>query len=313
MPHVLITDSRLPAVALENVLVPAGLSFERVQCVTEEEVIEAGGAADALIVTYAPITDRVLATLPGVRFVSRLGIGFDTIDVDAAAARGIPVANVPDYCIEDVAAHALAHLLGLVRGIPRYDRAVRAGRWSYLDAAPRRLTTLTLAVVGCGRIGSLVCRQASALGFRVLGVDPYVDVAALGVEPATLEEALVEADAVTLHVLLNRETRHLLDAAALALLRPTAVVVNTSRGAVIDQAALVEALQAGRLAGAGLDVAELEPLPADSPLLALENVTLTPHTAFYSPESLAELPRRAAPHRGDFFAGRPVASIVNAP
>jgi D-3-phosphoglycerate dehydrogenase len=313
MPHVVITDSRMPAGALESVLAEAGLTFEHAQCASEEDVIEAGRTADALIITYTPITERVFAALPGVRFVSRIGIGFDTIDVDAAAARGVPVANVPDYCIEDVAAHALAHLLGLLRGIPRYDRALREGRWSYLDAEPGRLSTLTLAVVGCGRIGSLVCRQATALGLRVLGVDPYVDLAALGIRPAPLDEALAEADAVTLHVPLTRETHHLLDTAALARLRPTAVLVNTSRGAVVDEAALVEALRAGRLAGAGLDVFEQEPLPADSPLLALDNVTLTPHAAFYSPESIAELPRRAAQQVVDFFAGRQVASIVNAP
>jgi D-3-phosphoglycerate dehydrogenase / 2-oxoglutarate reductase len=314
MAHVVITDSRMPPGVEEEVLRAAGLSVERHHRLTEDGVLEIARDADALIVQYAPITGRVLAGLPRLRYVGRLGIGYDGVDTDAASVHGVAVANVPDYCIEEVAAHALALLLALVRGIVGYDRSIRAGSWTQSAATAQRPSEVTLAVIGCGRTGARMARLATAVGFRVLANDPYLSdetIRATGARPVSFDEALAEADAVTLHVPLTRETRHLIDAAALARLRPTAVLVNTSRGAVVDQRALVEALNNGRLAGTGLDVLEEEPIPPDSPLLELENTVLTPHAAFYSPQSRAELPRRAAQQVVDFFAGRPVASIVN--
>jgi D-3-phosphoglycerate dehydrogenase len=317
-PLIVITDSTLPTGGLEErLLAEAGMRCRRAAAGTEDEVIEAAAGADALIVQWAPISARVLDALPGVRLVSRLGIGYDMIDVEAASARGVAVANTPDYCVEEVAAHSVALLLALARGVVALDRAVRAGSWNGPADHPRasRPSEQAVAVVGLGRIGSRVAVALRALGFRVLAVDPFLDAgraAELGVEPATLEEALERADHVTLHVPLTAKTAHLIDGPALARLRPGATLVNTCRGGLVDEAALVDALRAGRLAGAALDVYEREPLPPSSPLRDLDGVILSPHAAWYSPAALRDLPRDATVQVIDHLQGRRIRSIVNA-
>jgi D-3-phosphoglycerate dehydrogenase len=316
-PLVVITDSDLPRDGADvAILEAAGLRVQRAACRTAEDVVAAAQEASALIVQWAPITAAALDGLPACRFVSRLGIGYDMIDVAAATQRGVAVANTPDYCVEEVAAHTVALVLALGRRVVTLDAAVRAGRWAVVADAPGALrpSRATLAVVGFGRIGSLTAAHAAALGFRVVVHDPHVPAAtvrAAGHEPLALAEALAIADVVSLHVPLTAQTRHLLDADALAQMQPGALLVNTCRGGLIDEAALARALHDGRLAGAGLDVFEEEPLPADSPLRDAPNLVLTPHAAWYSPASLQELPRRAARQVVDFLAGRPVTSIVN--
>lgn len=315
-PLVVITDSDLPGDEAERILGAAGLRVRRASCRNAEEVVEAARDATALLVQWAPVTASVLDRLDRLRFVSRLGIGHDMIDVAAATARGVAVANTPDYCVQEVAAHTIAMVMALARRLPVLDRAVRDGRWSATGdgAGALRPSRATVAVVGFGRIGSLAAAHAAALGFRVVVHDPNVGEAAVraaGHEPVELDEALAAADVVTLHVPLTDRTRHLLNGAAIARMRPGALIVNTCRGGLIDEAALAGALASGRVAGAALDVFEEEPLPAGSPLRTAPGVLLTPHAAWYSPDSLAELPRRAARQIADFLRGEPVPSIVN--
>lgn len=316
-PLVVVTDSDLGEdAALLAPLRAAGLRVRRERCRTADEVIAVGAGASALVVQWAAIDARVLDALPELRFVSRLGIGYDMIDVAAATARGVAVANMPDYCVEEVAAHTLALILAATRRVVGLDRAVRAHRWSVVRDAPDavRPSATTVAVLGFGRIGSRVAGACGALGFRVLVHDPYADagaIAAHGHEPVAFEQALEQADVVSLHVPLTPATHHLLDRDALARMRPGAVVVNTCRGGLLDETAVAEALTAGRLAQAALDVFEHEPLPSDSPLRTAPNAILTPHAAWYSRAALEELPRRASEQVVDFLAGRAVPTIVN--
>jgi D-3-phosphoglycerate dehydrogenase len=313
-PLVVITDSNLGSDADERLLAAAGIATVRLQASTADEVVAALSrtSPDALIVQWAPVTGAALDAAPSVRFISRLGIGYDMIDVEAATERGVAVANTPDYCVDEVVAHSLAMMLWLVRGLGRYDAAVRRGRWNAVEPYPAagRPAETIVGVVGLGRIGARVAEQARALGFAVLGCDPYAPVRA-GEQRTSLKELLGRSDLVTLHAPLDDQTRHLIRADTLALMRPGTLLVNTCRGGLVDQVAVIDALRSEQLAGVALDVFESEPLPADSALRSLPNVLLTPHAAWYSPQSLAELPVQAARQVVDFLAGRPVPSIVN--
>ncbi|ADB48554.1 C-terminal binding protein [Conexibacter woesei] len=314
---VVVTDSDLPTEGVaERVLEAAGWTVRRAACRTADDVREAAAGAVALIVQWAPVDASVLANLPDCRFVSRLGIGYDMIDVAAATEAGIPVANVPDYCVEEVAAHTLAFVFSLTRRLPQLDAGLRAGRWAASDDGDgaRRPQGTTVAVLGHGRIGARVAQQAASVGFDVLVHDPHVPaerVEAAGHVAVTLDEALERADVVSLHVPLTPQTRHLLDAPALARMRPGSALVNTCRGGLVDETALADALRSGQLGAAALDVFESEPLPADSPLRDAPNLLLSPHAAWYSPIALLELEERAAQQVADFLDGRPVPTIVN--
>jgi len=258
-----------------------------------------------------------MESMPKLRFISRLGIGCDMIDIDAATQRGILVANTPAYCIEEVAIHTIAMILNLTRGLTAYDRSVQAGSWSAVTSPPRagRPSSMIVSIVGFGRIGSLVASGCAALGYTVLVSDPLVPesrVVAAGHQPVSFEEALARADVLTLHASLTDETRNMLDATALATMKPGCMVVNTCRGGLIDEAALESALRAGHLGGAALDVFMQEPLSPGSGLRGIDNVLLTPHASWYSPESLVELPRQAAGNIVDFFNGTAVSSVLNA-
>lgn len=314
LPHVvLITDSDLPGHDAQSVLEAAG-----------HEVIhggspEATSRADevtALLVQWATISDDVMAGFPNLRFISRLGIGCDMIDIDAASQRQIQVANTPAYCTEEVASHTIAMILSLTRGLVSYDRAVQSGKWSAVTAPPRagRPSSMVVSVVGFGRIGSLVAAGCRALGYSVLVFDPLVpetSTLAAGYQAVTFDEALQRADILTLHAPLTNTTRHLLNAETLTMMKPGAMVVNTCRGGLIDEVELESSLLSGHLAGAALDVFVHEPLPENSGLRGLRNVMLTPHASWYSPEALQELPRQAAGNIVNFFAGSPVPSILN--
>lgn len=294
---ILITDCDHPTTEIERAIVErAGFRLEVASCRTAAEVIAAGlaSAAIGLIVQYAPITADVLRALPACRVVGRYGVGLDTIDLAAAAALGIRVVNVPDYCTDEVADHALGLILALTRGIVPLDRGVQAGTWDFrLAGLVRRPSSQQVGVVGLGRIGAALARRAQALGYAVVGTDPQGPRNS-GVRTVELDELLATSDVVSIHAPLDSTTRHLIDARTLALMRPTAILVNTSRGGLVDHDALVEALLGGRLAGAGLDVLEREPIPADDPLIGLPNVVLTPHAAFYSEESLVEMKRKVS-------------------
>lgn len=316
-PLVVITDSDLPSAgAEERLLAEVGIECRRAACRSEQDVIDQCAGAEALIVQWAPISARVLDVLSGVRMVSRLGIGYDMVDIEAATERGVAVANTPDYCIEEVACHTVALVLDQARGVVALDAAVREGRWSAAASFPdaARPSTTTVAVVGYGRIGARVAAGLRAIGFKVLVHDRYVadpTVRDDGFMPVGLADALAAADIVTLHVPLVAETQHMIDARAFAGMRRGARLVNTCRGGLVDEPALADALRCGHIGGAGLDVFEAEPLSAESPLRSLPSVTLSPHAAWYSAEALADLPVLATRQAIDFLAGRPVAAIVN--
>lgn len=323
-PKVVITDLEHGFIEPEiEVLSTIDAQVEYHDCVTEDDVIRVGADADALLIGFAPITRRVLAALPRCRIVARYGIGVETIDLEAATDLGVIVTNVPDFCLDEVADHTMALLLACVRKVLVLDRAVREGRaskgrsWDTVGIARpiHRLSGQVLAIVGLGQIGRRVARRAQAFGLRVVAAaDPAVDpaeAAALGVSMEPLEEVLPLADVLTVHVPLTHGTRHLLSAARLALLKPTAIVINTSRGPVLDEAALIEMLRAGRLAAAGLDVFEQEPFSPDNPLRAMDNVVLTSHAAWYSEEALYDQKIKAAQAVVDALQGRVPRSVVN--
>ena len=295
MSRILITDCDHPTIEYEQAIFgAAGHHFELAQCRSADEVITAGAGVVALLAQYAPITDAVMEALPTVRVVGRYGVSLDNIELPAAARRGIRVVNVPDYCIDEVADHTIGLLLALTRGIVALDRAIHAGRWDFRAGGDlRRSSGEQLGIIGLGRIGSAVARRALALRYRVVAADPR-PVAVDGVPMVDLDELLAGSDIVSINSWLDPSTRHLLDAAAFARMKPGALLVNTSRGGLVDQPALYEALRSGHLGGAALDVLEKEPIARDDPLLALPNVVLTPHAAFYSRESLVEMKTRVA-------------------
>lgn len=314
--EVIVLDCDLPGQPVEGLLSAAGFSPISAQSYDLENIGEWGAGAVGLVVQWEQVTSAMMDQLPELRAISRLGIGYDMIDVDAAGERGVAVMNAPDYCVEEVAAHTLAMIMDAVRGITRYDRDVRSQIWKpVVPGHPaRRPSTMTVGIVGFGRIGRLVATYASALGFSVVVADPYADedaVRADGHEIVELPELFERSDVVTLHAPLNDETRHMMNRSAFALMKPGATIVNTCRGGLIDEAALADSLESGHVGLALLDVYESEPLAESSRLRALSNTILTPHSAWFSPESLADLPVHAARNIVAFLSGGSVSSVVN--
>ena len=300
MPRILFADNDFPDIALERDLFARhGIELDVAQCRTEDDVIRAAKGASGILLQYAPITERVVASLPGLGIVSRIGAGYDTVDTDGCAKHGVWVANSPDYGVGEVATHALAMALALVRNIVAWHRDVTSGRWHYTSAGPvKRASELTLGIVGLGRIGKRMAHVSRNLFRRVVASDPYLidgDFPAY-VERGNLEEVFAQADVVSLHVPLTAGTRGMIDARVLAGMRHGGYLVNTARGAVLDVDAALDALDRGALAGLALDVLPVEPAPAGSRLAMHPRVILTPHSAFYSVESERELRRKAA-HR----------------
>jgi D-3-phosphoglycerate dehydrogenase / 2-oxoglutarate reductase len=295
----------------EAILQPAGFTIIRTDAATEEQVLAALAGTDpvAMVTQWAPITARVMDRCPHLRVVSRNGIGVDNIDLDHCRDRGIVVTNVPWYCTAEVADHALALVLALSRKLLFTTDKVRHGEWGSGYLAPmRRLRECTLGLVGMGSIGRAVVARARPFFREVIGSDPYAREAVVDgvpVEMVSLEELLRRSDFVDLHVPGTTETKHLLNRQTLALMKPGAYLVSTCRGSVVDTEALVEALASGKLAGAGLDVFEQEPLPMDHPLRSFPEVIITPHVAFYSAEAVQELRRDTCLNIVNVFAGKP--------
>lgn len=314
-PVVVVTDNDHGHIDPEKaVLADSGAELRLLQTVTAQEVIDEAPDATVLVNQYTPITADVLAALSRCKLVVRYGVGVDNVDVAAATARGIWVANVPDYGTEEVADHAIALAMSVLRGTARLDRSVHAGGWDYTVAKPlRRLSTLTFGVVGCGAIGAATARRARALGMRVLGVDVRAGRAGSVAEAVELDELLMSSDVVSLHAALGGQSRHLIGVGALEMMKPTAYLVNTARGGLVDSAALLEALDAGRIAGAALDVVEAEPptgIHAD--LVRHRNVVATPHAAWYSEESFTSLKTEVAREALRVLRGQRPRSPVNA-
>jgi D-3-phosphoglycerate dehydrogenase len=313
---VAVADSPFPNLdAAERVLSGLGAELRVAAAATPDAIMQVANSADALLVTYAKITGDMIRALTRCRIISRFGIGVDNVDIAAATAAGIVVTKVPDYCVDEVSDHAMALLLALVRKVPFSSARVHAGEWSMPAVAPiHRVRGTTLGLVGFGRIPQLVAPKAQAFGMTVIASDPFVPdevMAKAGVASVTFDELVARADYVSIHAPLTPGTRHLFNADVFGRMKPTAYLINTARGPLVDEGALVEALDAGRLAGAALDVVEQEPPPPGSPLLACRNLILTPHTGFYSEESLVDLQTKAAEEVARVLGGQLPRNPVN--
>jgi D-3-phosphoglycerate dehydrogenase / 2-oxoglutarate reductase len=277
----------------QETLARAGVELRVAECRTTEDVPAYSQGAEVIMSMMLPITRDLLAALPDCRLVMRWAVGYNTVDVDAATELGVAVTNCPTWCTEEVADHAAALILAARRNIALADRLMRAGTWAFQEYRPlRRLPGRTLGLVGFGRIGRATARKLSGFGFRVLAADPFLSaefVQQHGAELVDLDTLLSESDIVSVHTPLTAGTRHLFGEAELRRMKPTATLVNTARGPIIDEAALTRALQEGWIAHAALDVFEEEPLNPASLLLTLPNVTLTPHMAGYSDDALVSL------------------------
>ena len=297
----LLTDFDAKSFALEEKLfADAGVRFVTAQAKTEDDVIRAAMDCDAdgLLIQYAPVTERVLAALPRVGICSRIGAGFDTIDPKACEKRGVWLANSPDYGVGEVATHALALVLDIIRGTTFHTIDIRAGKWHYeSNGTRRRATEMTLGIVGLGRIGKRMAHVSRNLFKRVIAYDPYLidgDFPAFVERVRDLHELFALADVVSPHTPLNDETRGMLDAGCFAAMKRGSYIVNTSRGAVINIDDLLNALDSGQLDSAGLDVLPIEPARPGERLTDHPRLVLTPHSAFYSVESEVELRTKAA-------------------
>jgi D-3-phosphoglycerate dehydrogenase len=317
MRPVLFSDHDFPDVELEReIFAAAGLPLRIAQCKTEAQVIDAAQDCAAILLQYAPITARVVAALPALGLVSRIGAGFDTVDTKACGERGVWVANSPDYGVGEVATHALALALAAIRNVVRYDRDIRDGRWHYESSGKlRRPAELTLGIVGLGRIGKRMAHVSRNVVKRVVAYDPYLidgDFPAYVERAPSLTALAAQSDIVSLHTPLDATTRGMIDRTFFAALKRDATLVNTALGAIVNIPDLLAALDAGILQTAALDVLPDEPVPADSPLVANPRVVLTPHAAFYSVEAERELRRKAAQNIVTWYrTGRPDYRVVH--
>jgi len=314
---IVVTDHAFPDLSIEErVAVAAGASLVVAQTKDPIQLAAAVAAADAVITQFAPVNADVIAAMQRARVIVRYGIGVDNVDLVAARARGIPVCNIPDYCIDEVADHTLSFILALTRQVVPQSRLVHDGGWKLVAPPPafRTLAGMTCGVIGFGRIGRGVVRRLVACGGRVLVSDPLASaeaVAAAGAEAVPVAQLLAESDLITLHCPSLPETKGLINAAALATAKPGLLVVNLSRGDLVDPAALVAALDSGHVAGAALDVFSPEPIPAGHPILGRPNVILAPHVASVSAAAVARLRTTAAELAVAALQGGPLQSIVN--
>lgn len=303
----------LPVDQLSNVSISYVASAKH----TPEVIERMAGDAHAVMVTSAKITAEVMDRLPRLRAIGRPGIGYDVIDVEAATLRGIAVFSSPGFCAREVADHTLMMALGLARKLPMLHNAIRRGVYERGLSAPLpAVNEMTLGMIAFGEIAREVALRARAFGLRLLAYDPFVgqDLAdQYGVTLVALDDLLRRADIVSVHAPLMKQTFHLLSEREFNLMKPTAYVINTARGPVIDQQALIAALQSGRIAGAGLDVFEPEPLAADNPLTKMDNVLLTPHTAGVSDSSQMASRHRTARNLANALVGEwpPTRDLVN--
>jgi len=304
----LVTDYAWPSLDPEREILGAiGVELKVARNGDEGELVDLAGDVEAILTNWKPVSARVLQNAPHCLTVARYGVGLDNIDVAAATELGIVVSNVPDYCIDEVSDHAMALLLACERRIVEFGGQTRGGGWDNQGAgAIHRLRGQTLGLVGFGRIAKAVVPKARAFGMVVLAYSPRLtaghhdDVEAVG----SLEELLERSNVVSLHAPLTESTRHMIGPEQLAGMRPGALLINTARGGLVDEVALADALLAGTLGGAGLDVMGEEPPPVDHPLRGMHGVLMTPHAAFFSAESVNELQQKAADNVASVLTGR---------
>ena len=295
---VMVADCDHQSIDIEKAVL-ADLSPELpwLKCRTEDEVIAQCAQAEGLIIMYAPMTRRVMQQLPRCKVIARYGVGVDTIDLQAAAELGIIVSNVPDYGTQEVSDHALAMMLCMTRKIAYATSLVKQGKWDFRLMRPiRRHQEQTIGIIGIGRIGGAMAHKTHAMGMKVIACDPHVPREQVPdyVTLVSLEELLQQADVVSVHCPLSDSTRYLLDEQKLRLMKPTAYLINTARGSIVDEAALDRMLAEKKLAGAALDVLSVEPGSPVHPLFKYDNFLCTPHMAWHSEESAQELKRKAA-------------------
>ncbi len=313
---IIVTDYDYVDIELERKLVEAqGFRFGAGHAVTEDQAIEIARDADGLLNQYVRITRKVTEALPNCRVICRYGIGFDNIDLGAATDAGIVVCNVPDYCLEEVSNHSVALIMALDRRIVAGTDEIRRGTWDYsvlkpVPAAERQI----VGIVGMGNIGRRVARKMGAMGYGCIAYDPFVPGEVFrewGAAKVELDDLLSRADIVSINSALTPENRHLIGRRELELMKPTAFLVNTARGGLIDQNALTEALQAKRIRGAGLDVLEQEPPAKEDLLLSLDNVIFTPHLSYYSEQAIERLRTGAVEAVMAVLRGKMPKSVVN--
>jgi phosphoglycerate dehydrogenase-like enzyme len=316
MARVLYADHDYSDIDLERKVFAEGdVELFAAQCKTEDDVVAAAAGCVGILSQYAPVGERVVAALPSLGIVSRIGAGYDNIDTAACERHGVWVANSPDYGIGEVATHALALALALIRNVVAYHRDIQAGRWHYLSSGPlRRASEMTLGIIGLGRIGKRMAHVSRNVFKRVVAYDPYLidgDFPAYVERMPTLEGLLAASDVASIHAPLTAETRGMIDARALSKAKRGSCLVNTARGAIVEIRDLLAALDSGILAGAGLDVLPVEPLPPADGLLGHPKVILTPHAAFFSEQSMVDLRRKAARNIVTWLAtGRPDYIVV---
>lgn len=290
----------------------AGARFVPTRSASEDELAANVRDADAVVVGLAQVTPKVIEAMTRARVIVRYGVGYDSVNIPAATARGIPVCNVPDYCTDEVANHALALLLAVNRRIIQLDAHVKGGGWRGGALAPMGcLTGETAGIVGYGRIGRAMAARCRALGMQVIAADPYAGPPDANDRIVPIDELVTTADYISIHCLLNDDTRALINEDRLRRMKPTALLINTARGPIVDQRAVTKALSENWIAGAGLDTLELEPPVDDEPLRGLANVILTPHTAFFSDPSSLRLKHRVAEAVIEALQGRRPPHMLN--
>ena len=320
---VVIADYDYSDVDIERAIIEkAGFELIAAQCKTEEEVIKVAHDAAAVVAQYATISARVIAELRDCRVIARYGTGVDIVDVDAATRHNILVTNVPnDWCENEVADHAMGLLLAVARKINVYDRATRGGTWQWQTGEPiHRLRGSVLGLLSFGAIARAIAARAAGFGMRITTHDPFQsaeEITAAGAKKVSFDELVTHSDCLVIQAPLTSETHHLFDEAQLRRMKPTAILINTARGPIVDDRALYRALSEGWIAGAGLDDIEEEPAKgrdwrADNPLFGLENVVITPHAAYYSEESLGTVRQFAAEEVVRVLTGKPPLSPVYA-
>lgn len=312
-----IVDYDYPDLSLEiDLIEAAGFAVRTGHAETEDDVVEIANGADGILDQYAPITRSVLERLPACKVVSRYGIGVDTIDYQAASDFGVVVCNVPGYCVHEVSNHAVALMLCMCRRVLAGNAQVKRGEWEFSELTPILAADRSIVgIVGLGNIGKSFAAKAKALGYRCIAYDPYIPESVFtehGVHRVDFADLLERADVVSLHLPHNDETHHLIDEAALGRMKQSAFLINTSRGRIVDQAALCRALKQNEIAGAGVDVLEDEPPDAHDELLSLSNVVITPHIAYYSEQAYIKMRSTTAQSAVDVLKGRMPFSVVNA-
>lgn len=314
---VVITDYLYENLNEEKAVLAAvpDLVLEDYQCKDEDKLCQIVEDADVVVVQFAPITRKVIESMKHCRLIVRYAIGVDNIDIPAATERGIWVANVPDYGIDEVSTHAIALLLAASRKLIPLANSVKEGEWNYTPVKPVfRLCGKTLGLVGFGRIPMMVAEKMAGFGLKIQCFDPYVSADKMrekGVEQVDLDMLLRTSDFISLHCPLTDSTKHMINREAFAKMKPTAVLINTARGPVVEEAALIEALQQGKIFAAGIDVVEKEPIDVNNPLLHMDNVIVTPHTAWYSEDAIRTLQRSVAEEAYRVLTGQAPKNAVN--